>query len=329
MAAAGNIEGLIQKQPLFSNLCKQGIEYVVSRAELIKLPEKGRLFSSGGKASRFYILKSGEIRILEKDDEGNEKETARFKSGETIGDFDFARGADYVDDAEADVDSELIVFPGFGKTIDSLISEKPETVCNILLNAVVMITARIKAANKEYLKKNKSMLDIHRRAYEDAGTGLWKQVIINDEVIETLKKHDESAALIMLKPDRFKILVDSRGHSAGDDAMVKIALILKRICRENDNGWPLRFKSNEVGIILKNCDAEKAEKICAELFAEITNIEKVPAKDDIPEFHFTTTISWCIWNKNIDWQTLFDENYANLLDTWKACGNTIVRCPGN
>jgi diguanylate cyclase (GGDEF)-like protein len=135
----------------------------------------------------------------------------------------------------------------------------------------------------------------------------------------------DPSALIMIKPDRFKILVDSRGHSAGDEAMIKIAVILKNITRQIGHGWALRFKSNEVGLIFNNCDADTAKEIAEETAKAIAAMEVVPAQDDIPEFHFSATISWTIWTKEkLEWDSLFQGNYSSLLDAWKEGGEKIV-----
>ncbi|MDR2542585.1 MAG: cyclic nucleotide-binding domain-containing protein [Treponema sp.] len=319
---------LIQKTELFSNLPQNEIDFITSHSGTISLSKNNLLFSAGEKASRFYILTNGEIRVFKKNDDNSEEEMARFTTGDTIGDFDFARGAEYDAFAEAAEDSQLIVFPASDLSIDSLADEEPQIVCSILQKAIVMMTARIKSVNKLLLDNMSWVQELHRRAYEDAGTGLWKQIIIDDEIKAKLTN---PAALIMLKPDRFKILVDSRGHSAGDEAMVRIAIILKNICRHMEYipggfGWPLRFKSNEVGIIFYNSDPAQTIKFAEQIAEEIAAMEPVPAMNDIPEFHFSATISWCIWPLDgRDWDSLFQGNYSNLLDTWKKNGNTIVR----
>ncbi|MCL2410544.1 MAG: diguanylate cyclase [Treponema sp.] len=314
---------LIKQVDLFSNLPQDEIDFIISHSGTILLPKNGLLFSAGEKAVRFYILTNGEIRVFKKNDDNSEEEMASFTSGDTIGDFDFARGAEYDAYAEAAEDSHLIVFPASNISMDSLAAQDPRTVCGILKNAIVMMTSRIKSVHKLLLDNMSWVQALHRRVYEDLGTGLWKQTIITDEIKNNLK---DTAALIMLKPDRFKILVDSRGHSAGDEAMIRIALVLKNICRQEGHGWPLRFKSNEVGLIFNNFDAAEAKRIVEQLADNINNMEPVPAENGIPAFPFSATISWCIWTfDGVNWDNLFQENYANLLAAWKTAGNTIVR----
>jgi len=334
MTAADTNLNSILNQELFFNLRKEEIDFVLSNSGSISLLKDDLLFSAGEKASRFFILKSGEIRVFKKDNNGSEEEMARFTSGDTIGDFDFARGANYDAFAEASTDSQLIVFPAANHTLDSLAEKEPNSICSILLNAIVMMTGRIKSTRKLILENMSWVQELHRRAYEDPGTGLWKQTLIADEITGVLK---DPAALIMLKPDRFKILVDSCGHSAGDEAMIRIAIILKNITRILGHGWALRFKSNEVGLIINNCHPSQAENIAEKLSESIEAMEGVllklrlpgtmgePEQNETPLFKFTATVAWSVWpTDNSDWDDLFQRNYTLLLDTWKSDGGKIV-----
>jgi len=320
---ATNIDpALMRKSELFSSLRQDEIDFVISHSDTLSLPKKDLLFSSGEKASHVYILISGEIRVYKENSDGSEEAMAKFTSGDIIGEFDFVRGAEYDAYAEAVKNSLLIVFPGFGSTIDSLAHKNPHMICGIQLNAIMMMTGRIKSIRKLILENMSWVKELHRRAYEDPGTGLWKQVLINDDIKAVLS---DPAALIMLKPDRFKILVDSRGHSAGDEAMIRIAAILKNFNRRMGQGWPLRFKSNEVGIIINNCDSSFAEKAARELADSISAMEPVPAQGAFPEFTFSATVAWARWaNDDQEWDSLFEGTYAALLDAWRSGGERIV-----
>ena len=322
MSAADADFTLLRKTELFSSLGQNEIDFVVSRSGTLNIPRGRFLFNSGEKASRFYILLDGEIRVFKTNSDGSEQEMASFTAGDTIGDFDFARSAEYDACAEAAKDSHLIEFPGNGRTMDSLAIEDPHMVCSILLNAIVMITKRIKSTHKLILENMSWVKELHRRAYEDPGTGLWKQILIADEITGVL---NDPSALIMLKPDRFKTLVDSRGHSAGDEAMIRIAAILKNTVRKIGQGWPMRFKSNEVGVIINNCDISFAEKTSVELAGAIAALEPVPAQDEFPEFSFSATIAWSLWaGDDPEWESLFQGTYAALMDGWRAGGERII-----
>jgi diguanylate cyclase (GGDEF)-like protein len=313
---------LIQKAELFSTLLRKEIDFVISRSDTVRLHHGERLFSAGERASRFFILTKGAIRIFKQKSNGEEDELARFAPGDAIGDFDFVRNAEYDACAEAAEDSELIIFPGSGFSMDSFAGEEPHIICRILLNSIVMMTGRIKSTNKLIVENMSWVQELHRRAYEDPGTGLWKQAFLADEINRIL---EDPTALILLKPDRFKELVDSRGHGAGDEAMVRIALVLKNIIRRAGRGWPLRFKSNETGILINKCDPAHAEKIAAELGRAIAALEPVPSQNGIPAFSFTGTVAWSVWPADDStWDSLFRNTYDLMMDTWKADGSRIV-----
>ncbi|MDR1507693.1 MAG: diguanylate cyclase [Treponema sp.] len=314
----------IKKTELFSSLLEREVDYVAERSSVIHLRKKARLFSIGQKAEHFYMLTEGNIRVFKPRDDGGSDEMAQFAPGDTIGDFDFARKAEYDASAEASEDSVLIMFPAMGLSMEDFIAEEPHIVSRILLNSIVMMTSRIKSTQKMLLENLSWVNELHRRAYEDPGTGLWKQTFLSDEIDRIL---EVPTALIMLKPDRFKILVDSRGHAAGDEAMVKIAMMLKNITRRIGRGWPLRFKSNETGILINKCGVSLAEKVAKELSRAIASLPPVPAQGDIPAFSFSGTICYALWPEDgHNWDKLFEGCYSLLLDAWKQGGGKITRC---
>lgn len=313
----------IKKAELFSSLLERELEFVCRRSGFLQLRQGGRLFSAGEKAERFYMLMDGSVRVFKPRSDGGEDELARFAQGDTIGDFDFARRAEYDAYAEAVEDSILVMFPGYGLNMEICVREAPQTVARIYLGAILMLTSRIKTTQKIILENMSWVQELHRRAYEDPGTGLLKQTFLTDEINTIL---EVPTALIMAKPDRFKALVDSRGHGAGDEAMVRIALVLKNITRRIGRGWPMRFKSNEVGIVINKCGATLAEKICRELASAIAALKPVPAQGDIPAFQFSATVAYAIWPEDSPaWESLFSGNYTLLLDTWRGGGNKLVR----
>ncbi|GHV85029.1 hypothetical protein AGMMS50230_06370 [Spirochaetia bacterium] len=316
----------IRKVELFKSLMEKECDYVVERSCIINLRKKAKLFSIGQKAEHFYMLLEGAIRIYKPLEDGDTDELAQYAPGDTIGDFDFARKAEYDANAEATADSVLVMFPAMGFTMDDFMLEEPHIVSRILLNSIIMMTGRIKSTQNILLENFSWVNELHRRAYEDPGTGLWKQAFLVDEINSIL---EEPMALIMLKPDRFKILVDSRGHEAGDKAMVRIAKVLKTFTRRVGRGWAMRFKSNETGLVINKCSRSLVEKVVKELEKAITALEPVPAQDDIPAFSFTGTIAYALWPQDgSSWEPLFQGTYALLLDTWKNGGAKIARYTG-
>ena len=315
----------IAKCDLFSNLLPEEKESVIDRTGVLMLRKGCSLFSPGDKAEHLFLLREGLIRIFKPLEGGGEEEIALFAPGDVIGDFDFARGADYDAQAEALEDSMLVMFPSFGMTMEDFALEMPHTVSRLLLNSAAMVTSRIKSTRKLVMENIALVQELHRKAYEDPGTGLWKKTFLTDEIDHNL---EEPMALIMLKPDRFKILVDTLGHEAGDKAMVKIAAILKNITRIWGRGWALRFKSNETGLVINKCNAAEAETLAIFLSKAIAALTPVPMGQD-GDFIFSGSIVWGIWPADNEyWSSLFEGAYDLLMETWRAEGNKIVRYSG-
>ena len=321
--AENNVSAIL-KSDLFSDLIPAEANVVVEKTEILVLQKGGLLFSPGQNAEHLYLLLRGQVRVFKRNEKGRDDEIARFASGDIIGDFDFARGADYDAYAGAVEDSSLLVFPKFGLSMEKFTLEEPHIATRILLNSAAMVTGRIKATRKLIIESDYWVQELHRKIHEDPGTGLWKQTFLTEEINRIL---ESPMALIMLKPDRFKILVDAKGHDAGDEAMVLIAAILKSITRKLDRGWALRFRSNETGIVINKCDAAQAESLALKLFESISGLPPVPMEraHGGKTFSFSGTISWGIWPAdNKSWDSLFKGTYELLMDTWKEGGNKIV-----
>ena len=313
----------ILRSELFANLFPDEKKHVLERTGTMTLQKGGVLFSPGQKAGHLYFLVDGVIRVLKQNESGGNDEIARFAPGDIIGDFDFARGGIYDARIEALEDSSLVVFPGLGLTMENFTLETPQIASKILLNATAMVTGRIKGARRLIIENVSWVMELQRQVHEDPGTGLLKQSFINEEINRIL---EDPMALLMLKPDRFKILVDTLGHDAGDVAMAKIAVILRKITRNLSRGWALRFRSNETGILINKCGAAEAESLAKNLSSSVAALPPVKMRKGESDFNFTGSIAWSVWPKDDkSWDSLFEGTYGLLMDTWKAGGNKIAR----
>ncbi|GAB1482665.1 hypothetical protein MASR2M78_14810 [Treponema sp.] len=192
---------------------------------------------------------------------------AIFTKGDALGDFDFARRSSYDASAEALEDSTLFCFPGLKHSMDKLALERPDSIARILLRSLAMIASRLRSTQTLISENSPWVRELRRRSLEDPGTGLWNKAFLEEEVSRSL---EAPFALIVLKPDRFKILVDSRGHAAGDEAMIRIAAVLKSVVRHLGRGWAIRIKSNELAVAIPKCSADEAKAAAQQLIDGIT-----------------------------------------------------------
>jgi diguanylate cyclase (GGDEF)-like protein len=303
----------ILQAEIFAALLETEQKTTVDYSSVLQLRRGGRLFSAGEKADHFYLLREGEIRIFRSTEESGIDEMARFTPGDIIGDFDFARQGDYDANAEAVRDSVVVMFPGFGITMENFAREDPAVASRVLQGSILMLTSRIKRIMKMIVENISWVQELNRRAYEDPGTGLWRQSYLTEEINRIL---EVPTALIILKPDRFQTLLNGYGNAAGDETMVRIALVLKNIIRRLGRGYALRFKSNEVGLLLNKTSHNQAEDLTGEILAAIAAFESLPpAKEETEPYRFSATLSYGIWpGDDPHWESFFAGNFALLYE---------------
>ena len=115
----------------------------------------------------------------------------------------------------------------------------------------LVYTARQQQARLEQLSNTDRLTNIpNRRAFDDALESTWKR----------LKRHKQSAALILVDIDYFKRFNDHYGHQVGDDALHRVAQALKGCAKRTDE-ITSRFGGEEFALILYIDDANNLDAV--------------------------------------------------------------------
>ncbi|MCK4705727.1 MAG: diguanylate cyclase, partial [Gammaproteobacteria bacterium] len=123
-----------------------------------------------------------------------------------------------------------------------------------LLGAVIVIQ------DVTYMRLLTKKLSYH--ASHDLLTGLYNRRKFEEylsEILVSVKTGDGHHSLLYLDLDNFKIVNDSCGHVAGDELLKQIPILFDEIFRSGD--FVARLGGDEFGIILENCNIDKAVKI--------------------------------------------------------------------
>ncbi len=130
-----------------------------------------------------------------------------------------------------------------------------------VLTSAVDITAR------KFAEEHRAHLALH-----DILTGLPNRALLSENVrttIEECQKNGETAALLLVDLDRFKVINDTRGHQAGDILLRSVA---ERISTHlNPSSFASRIGGDEFAIILRDITGvEDAAAQSAQLLAQIS-----------------------------------------------------------
>lgn len=118
------------------------------------------------------------------------------------------------------------------------------------------------------IKERKKALE--KAILEDELTGLYNRrgfVVVVEQQLKIAKRTGKSIALIFSDLDHLKLINDTFGHSAGDQALTETARILKKSFRDSD--IVARIGGDEFAIAVTDCDQKELEIVIGRLKANI------------------------------------------------------------
>ena len=101
-----------------------------------------------------------------------------------------------------------------------------------------------------------------------------------DETISRVRRYDEEAAMLFVDLDGLKLINDSFGHRAGDEALIQVAALLVKGVRKSD--CVARIGGDEFAILLTNASKTVANDTAARLIDEIAGCDFMHDGDALP-----------------------------------------------
>ena len=90
-------------------------------------------------------------------------------------------------------------------------------------------------------------------------------------LIERVNRYGEPAAMLFIDVDGLKLINDSFGHQAGDEALIFVAELLVNGVRRSD--YVGRLGGDAFGILLEHADEDSARDTAARLVTQIAGCE--------------------------------------------------------
>ncbi|NIM28894.1 MAG: EAL domain-containing protein [Gammaproteobacteria bacterium] len=143
-------------------------------------------------------------------------------------------------------------------------------IVSILLLVIARITRALEKSRQRFQQAIEVSNDLSAKLSfqetHDALTGLVNRREFERRVDETLRQNSTQPlehALCHINIDRFKVINETCGPSAGDELLVELASLLRKRVRHRDT--LARIGGDEFGIIMRDCSLEHAEHVAETL----------------------------------------------------------------
>ncbi len=137
---------------------------------------------------------------------------------------------------------------------------------NIDGQTIGVLTTGVDITARKFAEEHRTHLALH-----DMLTGLPNRALLSERMRQTIndcQQNNETAALLLLDLDRFKIINDTRGHQAGDALLRQVAERISKLLGPND--FASRIGGDEFAVILSNVkDAEEISGQCTKILSQI------------------------------------------------------------
>jgi diguanylate cyclase (GGDEF)-like protein len=101
-----------------------------------------------------------------------------------------------------------------------------------------------------------------------------------ERFVDRAKRYDERSAMLFVDLDGLKMINDTFGHKAGDEALIQVADLLVRGVRRSD--IVARIGGDEFGILLAHADDANAHETAARLVDQIADCDFTHNGDALP-----------------------------------------------
>jgi diguanylate cyclase (GGDEF)-like protein len=145
------------------------------------------------------------------------------------------------------------------------------------------LLSEVKRLRLEVVQLQQRVAVLDHLAHQDAlielpnRRGFMRQL---ERIIDRVSRYDDRAALLFVDLDGLKMINDTFGHRAGDEALIQVADLLTRGVRRSD--IVARIGGDEFGILLENATDESAHDTAARLVDLICGCEFDHDGDSMP-----------------------------------------------
>lgn len=316
---------LLRNTTLFSQLNEEELKIIADYSEFTDFKDEDVIFEEGTTGETLFIVKSGEVRIVKRQESGKVRDIARFIPGELFGELDLFEESPRTATAIAETDATLLVFPAGDQDFEEILDDYPSIFANLLHILLATIAGRIRSTNKLLSEKTQWVDGLRKQMLYDKLTGLYNRTFLKEDFPLQLPKYGKKTTVLVLKPDNFKHINDTYGHSAGDKVLQLMAETVKNGIRNSD--IVIRYRGDEFVVILPDTGTDRGIKLAEILNDKLYNIDIKPF---IQGSDFKT--SWSIGVATYpvhgdDHEEIIKVTFDTMLEKRESGGNGVL-CAG-
>lgn len=311
---------VLKSTKLFSRFSDEELALLSEYSELCDFEAGEQVFAQGSKARELFVIKSGQIEIFQKQ-KHSEKLLARYVAGDSFGDLDLLSDQPRQASANSLGKSELLIFPARGARFEELLSKHETIFAAILTKFMRIIANRMRSVN-ELVSQNSSWVhDLRKQLWQDKLTGLYNRSYLHDEFERFKPKKISQAAILLVKPDNFKLINDIYGHEAGDHALQIMAHTLRK--EAGEKAIAIRYRGNEMVVLLPDAGKADALILSEQLHAAMNSIDYGKALGG-RQIHVTFSIGIACYPQNgIGGEDIAEVAHKRLFAAREDGGNRI------
>jgi diguanylate cyclase (GGDEF)-like protein len=262
----------LRRSEVFSDLVEGELEVIAGASRLYAYRADERIFERGEPGDALFVVCQGTVRMLGEAAAGAEV-IAELVTGDTFGELDLLNSAPRGAAAAAAGDCVVLRFPGRGTSFETVLARYPEVSARLLYMAMRVIAGRIRRANALVKDNSPWIQEVRRQVYGDKLTGLYNKTYLEESLQQQVARG--AVALLMFKPDNFKLINDTCGHEAGDAVLRLMAVEVNRKAGEGE--IVARYMGNELAVLLPGAGASEARAKAEALRAALNALDLSPA----------------------------------------------------
>lgn len=257
---------------LFSDLSHYDLRKFIGSFNVYSYKANEVLFQQGDDGDKIYIVKSGKIVITIKTNDGADRVVAELGKGDFFGEMSIFDKAPRSATCKAKEGSVLLTL--YDTDFFNVIKTNPDIAIKIMYKMLNITTLRLNDASRFLSDMVQWGEDARKRAITDPLTGVYNKRYLDDQVddkFDAAKKENKPLSIVMSDLDHFRRINEGFSMEMGDRAIIEVAKIFKKVCREKD--IIARLGGDEYTLVLPDTDKATAMRLCEEACAEVRKID--------------------------------------------------------